>query len=239
MVQPTYNDASTMSDNLWHFYVAPYFWASSINSDTNIDGISNNISVPFGDLIRSLDFGGEVHVEANNGPWTLMLDPTYVKLSDSKNSGTTSLDTTSQNWLVDGGVFFNMFSNPVSADQMLSLELLAGARYLDLENSLGITTSVSHISTESENEFLTPIIGARLTFDASQTSHFWLRGDVGGFDVDNVSNTWQGILGYAYSLNQGTDIGIAYRVLKIDINKTNANYNTYLYGPEIGIAFKF
>lgn len=239
LVQPSYNDASLTSDNNWHFSVAPYFWASSINADNNIQGISNTISVPFSQLTQSLDFGGEINVEANNGPWTIMFDPTYVKLSDDNTSGITTVDTTSKNWIVDGGVFFNMFSNPISADQLLSLELLAGGRYLSLENSLGITTPNNHISVESNDEYLVPIVGARLSYDVSQTSHFWLRGDVGGFGIDNVTNTWQGILGYAYSLSDSTDIGVAYRVLKIDINKTNANTNTYLYGPEVGIAFKF
>lgn len=239
VVQPTYNDASSTSDNLWHMYVAPFLWGSSISSDIDTQGISTHFTVPFSEIFNSLDFAGELHIEANNGPWTIMIDPTYVKYSDTKNYANTQLDITSQNWIVDGGVFFNMFSNPISADQMFSMELMAGARYLDLENSLGITTPANHVSTESNNEYLAPIVGARLSYDIGQTSHFWLRGDVGGFGVDNVSNTWQTILGYAYSINDNVDLGIAYRVLRFDTKQTNADTSTYLYGPEVGIAFKF
>jgi hypothetical protein len=243
-VQPTYNDASLTSDDTWHLLIAPYFWGSSINGNFDVHGISNNFSVPFNDLVNHLDFGGELHMEANNGPWTLMVDPIYVKLTDTKSVAYATLNLTTQLVIVDGGVFYNMFSNPISNNQMLSLELLAGGRYFGLENTIGITTSAPifgsiHYSTQNTNEFLVPIVGARLTFDASQTQHFWLRGDVGGFGIDNVSDTWQGILGYSYSVSNNTDVGIAYRVLKIDYSKNNSGMNTYFYGPEVGIGFHF
>lgn len=244
-IQPTYNDASLTSDNTWHFLIAPYFWGSSINGTINVHGFSNDFSVPFTELVSHLDFGGEVHMEANNGPWTLMLDPTYLKLSDTKNVGNSTIDLTSQTVLADGGVFYNMFTNAMPNNQMLALDLFGGTRYLGLENSLGITVSspipqVSfHTSTQVTNSFLVPIVGARMTFDASPTQHFWLRGDVGGFGIDNVSNTWQAIAGYAYSVSDDVDVGLAYRVLKIEMSKNDSSASILFYGPELGVAFHF
>lgn len=246
IVAPTYNDASLTSSGGWQFLVAPYLWGAAINGDYTTRNFSSHFSLPFSDIWNNLDFVGEIHVEANNGPWTIMIDPTYLKLSANNNAGNVSADLTSEIWIVDGALFYTMFNNPMPNNQMLTMETEIGARYIGLDNSLTLTynspiTPAQNFSStpESNNNFLVPIVGLRFTYDLNQTSHFWLRGDIGGFGIDNVSNTWQTILGYSYSLSDNVDLGLAYRVLKIDFDKNSNAVNTYMYGPEIGIGFHF
>ncbi len=246
LVQPTYNTASLTSEGGWQFLIAPYFWAASLNGDFTIQNFSTHFSLPFSDIWNNLDFAGELHLEANNGPWTIMLDPTYLKLTANNNVGNVSAKLTSELWVVDGALFYTFFNNPLPNDQMFTMEGEVGARYFGLENmeSLNYNSPINPAlnvgsSTTVDNNFLTPIVGLRFTYDLNQINHLWLRGDVGGFGIDDVSNTWQAILGYDYSMSDNVDLGLAYRVLKIDFNKNISSVNSYWYGPEIGVGFHF
>jgi opacity protein-like surface antigen len=61
-----------------------------------------------------------------------------------------------------------------------------------------------------------------------------------GFGVDNVTNTWSITAGLTYNISRHIDLGLAYRVLKINVVKsTNVAFNTLMYGPELGVIFRY
>lgn len=253
-----YSFAGTMGNTTdkWRFSIAPYGWMSSLSSDITVKNTSQHIFMPFGKILKEIDFAGEVHLEATRGPWTLMLDPTYIKLSSKSNVGPVyvgplqqyivgpiDINTTAQTLLIDGGAFYKAYNHQISATQSLSLEALAGARYLGLKNKLALGFSRAELfpgmDISATVNVLAPIIGARIKQDFSK-AHAWLRADVGGFGVDHVNNTWSATAGWAYNISPKIELGIAYRVLKIDITKSNIlALKTLMYGPELGFAYLF
>jgi hypothetical protein len=228
-------------DEGWHFLVAPYGWASSVEGNATIQNRTTSIHIPFSTLLKYVDFAGEIHIEAGYGPLTLMIDPTYLKLS--KDVNTQLLNTPfflnghliSKIVLVDGGVFYRVLSTSPATPEYASLELLGGARYLGVNNTLSFAAISPTLSTNTQ--LTAPIVGARLKYDPTPRAHLWLRGDIGGFGVDNVKNTWSTTAGFGYTVYPHIDLGLAYRVLDIRVTKPNSTINVLLYGPMIGIAF--
>jgi hypothetical protein len=110
--------STSSGDSKWEFIVTPYLWMVGIDGDVTTKGIKADADVKFGDIIKDLDFGGEVHVEAWKGRWGIFLDATYVKLSDdeefvSPTLGRVDVNVEVKEWLVELGGFYQLGSWPI------------------------------------------------------------------------------------------------------------------------------
>lgn len=223
----------------WNFSIAPYAWMAGTNGNIQIGNFSSDFHIPFSQVLENFNGGAEVHIEAGYGPITLMFDPTFLKLKQDVGDDTNYFQgtMTSKEYLIDGGVFYQIAQNCFANGQYMTFELLGGGRYIGSDNDIDFDRG---FSLSSNVEYLAPIVGARIKYQLSTQTHLWLRGDVGGFGVDNVNNTWSSTLGIGYNINPNFEIGAAYRVLKIDVDAShNSEVNAYLYGPEIGFSFNF
>lgn len=249
--------STQLNDNQqWLFTVAPYGWMSSISADMTVKNTTQHVFVPFSKVLKVLDFVGEVHLEASRGPWAFMLDPTYIKLSPNITAGPIyvgplkqtvigpiNVNIVTQTLLTDAGVFYQAYQDNSAPNRSLSIEALGGARYLGLKNQMTLAPSRSDffpgITVSSSTGVIAPIIGGRIKQKFAKTQ-MWFKGDVGGFGVDHVTNTWGATAGLAYSVRPNIELAVAYRVLKIKVNKsTELTTNSLMYGPEVGLAFYF
>lgn len=256
LMVPSFAELSKDGDleSQWHYTIAPYGWLASLSSDVTVKNITTHISVPFTTALKSLDFSGEIYLEAHRGPWAFMIDPIYTKLSPNRTVGPVyvgpsqivvgpiDLNLVSQTTLVDAGVFYQFYKTNTGLKGFTSIEALGGGRYFGLKNQLTLAPSNPQnfpgITVSSAINVVAPIIGARINHYYAKT-HAWLRADVGGFGVDNVTNTWSTTLGLAYRVKPNWDIGIAYRVFNININQSlDSKISTLMYGPELGIAYQ-
>jgi hypothetical protein len=249
-------NSSSQNIDTWHYEVAPYGWLASISADATVKETEHHAFVPLSKILKDLGFVGEMHLEASEGLWTFMLDPTYIRIIDYTVTGPIlvgplkktvigpiNISLTSQTLLIDSGVFYRAYKTQPAPNQSLSLELLGGARYLGLKNNLvlGLSRleSFPGIAVSGSTTVVAPIVGARIKQDYSQV-HLWLRADVGGFGVDKVTNTWSATAGLGYTVSTHVELGVAYRVLKINVAKsTNLSFDALMYGPELGVAFHF
>lgn len=221
----------------WCFLIAPYGWLPSVSGSAEVRNRSTDFSVPFSKILSHLSFGAEIHLEASNGPWTFMLDPSYFKLTEDQNNRFFNPEVVSKITLIDGGVFYRVVQECLPNNQLLSFEVLGGARYLGIDNSIDFGP---RFSVSGHTDLATPIVGGRIKYDVSSTSHLWLRADGGGFGIGSVNSTWSATAGYSYSITPAVDLGIAYRALDINFSKnSSASMNVLLYGPMLGVGFKF
>lgn len=227
---------AAMPSDGWHFLIAPYGWISAMSADLQIRNRSTYVRVPFSEILKDLNFAAQGHFEAGYGRWTLMIDPTYLSVSDKSQLRTIGLRTTSQTTLVDAGVFFRFFTRTLNPTTHVSLEMLEGGRSLNIKNSMTFDRA---LRVSDSTEMSAPILGLRFKAYLSQKLNFWWRGDFGGFGLNHVRQTWSTTLGMSYAIKKHIDLGLAYRALNIDYHKANSSMNLLLYGPEVGIAFQF
>lgn len=222
----------------WHFMIAPYGWFSSIDGDVTVGNATKHVAIPFSKIFHNLDFAGEVHLEAIYGRWSFMIDPAFLKLTTHFDKFVNDVRLTSKIWLVDSGIFYRVFSNTENSNYLASFELLGGARYLGVDNEFNFSR-FPNLNVSADTNLFVPIVGGRFKFDVYSKLHFWLRGDDGGFGLDDVSNTWSVTVGASYTVHRCIDLGIAYRALGIDFSRKAAKTDITLYGPMLGIAFNF
>lgn len=226
----------------WHFEFAPYLWLNNTKTEVKTPNGSFDTTLTFGDIINNFEAGLEGHFEAGYQRWTFMFDFTYLKLEFDDEAISVSghpvefSDITQTMYLIDTGIFYRLWS---SSDSMASFELLGGARYLGSHLNLSVNFG-EEIDVTDNIDSTSPIVGARLKYDFSPKISTWLRGDVGGFDVDGMRNTWSATAGIGYALAEHTQVGIAYRALEFDYKKSeDTSINYLMYGPMIGLNFYF
>jgi opacity protein-like surface antigen len=222
--------------DLLHFSFAPYLWGTAVDGTMVVGGIRRDIDVPFSQIATHLNGGGAVHLEANYNRWTPMLDVMYLKVSKKEDMIRVPFEVTSEDTLADVGVFYQVGPRAVYLTQATVFEVLVGGRYIRTKNSLNFINGPSLSNTVN---VFAPIVGARLKYDMSYRIRFWLRGDYGGFNVNDMKTTWSADLGVAFNPSEHTSLGLGYRALKIDIDKTKGGLDALFYGPILGFDLHY
>ena len=234
----------------WEFHVIPYFWLASLDGDVTVKGIKSSVSLSASDLFDMLDYGGEVHVEAWKGRWGIFLDPTFLKLSDDGHANTgvgrIDVDVDLKEWLVEFGGLYTLGRWPLGTDggRALALDVLGGGRYWYMKSKLNADVPLLGLSrrVEMSEDWIDPIMGARLRADLTKKLSLAVRGDIGGFSVGS-DFTWNAsaILGYHFSRTVSAWLG--YRGLGVDYESGSGTskfkYDAIMQGPIIGLGFRF
>jgi opacity protein-like surface antigen len=143
-------------------------------------------------------------------------------------------------WLVEFGAFYQAgkwFLDGKKEGRTASVDVLAGGRYWYMHGDLD--TSIPY-SSSTTNQFLDPMIGARVTVDLTDTLSFRLKGDIGGFGVGS-DFTWNALAGFGYQFTKGVTALLGYRYLYMDYKTgtSSARYHITMQGPIGGVMFIF
>ena len=230
---------AAQEDN-WQFDLALYFWYSSVSSDL-VSG--NEIDVEADTLIDSVSsaFMGTVGVRKNR--WSFLIDAIYVNLDDDNNvivgskaglSVPAYLDVDLTSWIVTPVAGYR-----VVEDADFKLDILGGARYLNLEADINLNSSSQappiETSVSESVGFWDGIVGLRgeVALPAHLFIPFYL--DIGTGESDL---TWQAFGGIGYRFKK-VDLVVAYRYLSWEL-KDNPIFDDYsMHGPLAGIRFRF
>ena len=91
-------------------------------------------------------------------------------------------------------------------------------------------------------EFNTPIVGVSTLWRFNDRWSLRVSGNYGGFHVDDVNETWQGIglLGYNFKMGDvSTEAFAGYRYLHIDYGDEPLEIDVDIKGPLVGIGWNF
>jgi hypothetical protein len=246
-----YAQDASPGESKWEFIVTPYFWMLGIDGDVESKGIKTDVNVKFGDLVKDVAFGGEVHMEAWKGRWGFFFDPTYVKLSDdgefvSSTLGPVDVDVEIKEWLVELGGFYQLGKWPITkeGEQVVSLEALGGGRYWYLKTKLDLEVPLAGFEKKAEEskDWIDPFIGLRLKVGLTKRLLFMLRGDIGGFGVGSEF-TWNTSAVLGYSVSRVVSLWLGYRALGMDY-ESGSGFNKFkfdgiMHGPILGVGFYF
>jgi hypothetical protein len=255
-------DTSPFAD--WTFTVTPYLWGFFMTGDIGAAGRETSVDTSLFDLFENNDsvLGIEVNLQARNGPWTLLVDPTWLRVQDDFHvSGDLGAeidgDVTANTWIIDVMVLREVWRMDIGAPVVekgmprrgLALDLLGGTRIqvLDLDADLDVSTpgpifdDLSH-QLDNTQSWADPVVGARGIWDVTDRIHLVLRGDIGGFHVasDLTSEMWAN-LAYDFRMFGRSAFATAgYRALYTDYDEDGGFLmQTWLHGPTIGVGMRF
>jgi opacity protein-like surface antigen len=149
--------------------------------------------------------------------------------------------------LLEFGVLYRLLEKPIGAesDRTLSLDLLGGARYTDLEGEVDIEGPFGiNPSFDASEDWIDPIVGGRITLDLTDKLALRVRGDIGGFDIGSGSDlAWNIMAGFGYTLSERTTLWLGYRHLDVDYDDGSGSdlfeYDISMSGPIAGLAIRF
>jgi len=246
----------------WKFQVTPYVWMFFIDGDIGAAGKKTSVSANFTDLFKHTDsvLGLELNMQAQNGPWTVVVDPTWLRATASTSFDRGPLrvkgDATADYVLLDALVMREALrwswrdanAAPAEPDRYASIDLLGGMRSTILVGDFNVKVNVPNDFTrevqrqlDQTQSWVDPVVGARATLDLGRFT-LGVRGDIGGFTLvsDLTSEMWASAA-YKFKLF-GLDAftGAAFRAVYDDYDANNGFlYKTWIYGPVIGMGFRF
>jgi hypothetical protein len=217
----------------WQFAVAPYLWAAGMDGTMTIAQFEEDFDVPFGDIIENLDLAFMGHFDMRNERWVLSSDLIFVDLESNKDltegTATAGLDMTLLE--VAGGYRISP-----------AVTLLAGARWVDMDASLGYAGEVVDDGASAGKSWIDPLVGAQVFAPLSERWRIGLRGDVGGFGVGSEL-TWQAYADIGFKASDLITVFAGYHAIDIDYEDGSGlqliALDVLVSGPQLGVVFSF
>lgn len=229
------------ADEEWQFSVTPYIWALGLDGHVTVKGMKSKVDVGFDDLLDEADFAGQVHLEAFKNKWGMFFDGTLVKLSMKGSEGPINVKVDFDITMLEAGAFYRLRDETNANGRRTTVDLLGGARYMDFDGKLKFDSAPN---VDGGQDWIDPIVGARMTRDLSENWAFNLRGDIGGFDLGDSSDfVWDLIGLFGWSFGTGKRLWIGYRYLDIDYDDGSGSdkfkFDAVMAGPLLGLSFGF
>ncbi|MEN6439965.1 MAG: hypothetical protein ABFD97_15420 [Syntrophobacter sp.] len=237
------------NDGEWNFTVAPYMWAVSMDGKVTVGDYSTSSSMSFSDIMKNLQVGGLMHMEARKGSLGFFVDPIYLKMREDKtlsavSSGapqpaTRDITATIETWLVEFGAIYQAGKwklGEKDAARSASLDIYGGGRYWYMHSNLDTSGPANPTSTV---DFVDPMIGLSFNTDLTERVVLNLRGDIGGFGVGS-DFSWSAAALFGYRFTRDITGFLGYRALYLDYKTSHSpRFKITMQGPITGIQFAF
>jgi hypothetical protein len=251
---------STQSDwesGKWQFAATIYGWVPAIDGKVNYAGDtrSSDLHLSMHDVLSNLKMTFQGSLDVHNGRWGIFNDVVYVDLGGVKSqtrdfsignigipataTADLSVDFKATVWTVAG-------EYRVVSDPAWTVDLLAGARLLDVKPTLGysINGDLGPIalpgrsgSKQVSESLWDGVVGVkgRYTFVDERKWFVPFYLDVG---TGQTKLTWQGAVGVGYGFQWGEVVAM-YRYLDYENNSGKQIENLNMGGPMIGVTFRW
>jgi hypothetical protein len=141
---------------------------------------------------------------------------------------------------IDGLLAFRYWNNSLAATFDADATFDIG-RLFPFERSFGLAVARSDVI-----QWVDPLIGLRLKHQFTPRHEIMVRGDIGGFGLGSQFS-WQAVAkyGYAWQLDGGQKLTalLGFRALAVNYSRgsgnTYLNINEVLYGPIVGLSYRF
>jgi hypothetical protein len=228
--------AETDSDqDGWEFGGSAYLWAAGVEGT---DSAGDEIDISFSDILEDLDGGIMGILAAQKGRWTLIADILYLSIHQETSSTANligipaklDVDVKLKGFVSTFGVAYRIID-----DDVTSLDLLAGARYFNLDLDFDADVGASTIKYSDSEDVLDGIIGAQVLIDLSERWYLSGYADVGAGDSQLTWQVWPGV---GYRLEK-FDVVAGYRHLAWETDDGDTIDDLNFSGPMLGVKFRF
>ena len=229
----------------WEFSAALFLWGTDIKGKT---ASGSEVDVSFNDLFDNLNSAFMGTFEARKDKWLVITDLIYMDVSADKTTEVTipididsiHIDVTGEADMdLTGRVFQLAGGYNLHTDARSRLDLIAGARYLDLDMDTSVTINgplpIPPIKISESDHVWDGIVGVKGSYALGQRWAIPYYVDAG---TGQSEFTWQAIAGVTYSATKWLDVAFAYRHLSWEVDGDvidNINFS----GPALGAIFRF
>lgn len=218
------------ADDDWAFRFTPYVWSPDMSTDLDIGASPPTSSdVGFFDVLDAFFLSS---FEARKGDWGLTGEFNYLALSQH---ATPRLSIFAADIALDGYMIALAGTYRVYRDEDSTVDLLAGARYWDLEPSIDFDNFGKFSTNKS---WVDPIVGVRVSHNFTPEFFMEAQGNIGGFSVGSQFQ-WEALARAGYRFNDTVTGAVGYRHLDLDFDDDGLLLNMTLTGPFVAVDFNF
>ncbi|MCW1924458.1 hypothetical protein OKA05_17965 [Luteolibacter arcticus] len=221
----------------WEFSGAIYAPLMGLEGDIGVAGLTTEVDLSFGDILKELDGGATAAFEARYDRWSITGDFIWLKLSGSAQAVASSYIGLKQEQILASLTL----GYEIYGSESTTIDLLAGGALNSMDVDLQLFTPnlpVTIRGASGSEEWIDPFVGLRIRHQLSDRWSLWVRGDYGGFEVSS-DEYWQVIAGISYRLSEHTSLAMAYRIMSVDYHQAGFDYDTKMEGPNLGLIFQF
>lgn len=243
------------TDNAWSGRAVLYGWLPTMKGETRYDDPdAPDGEVDIGRILESIDTVFMGAISLRRGHWGLISDYIYLDLSDEQSNTASlnldrlgpSLDLGYSAKLRVTGYVWNLAGTYRLVDEPgYNIGILAGFRYLDLEEELILRATVGdpssggssgRVNLKAKDGVLDGIVGVHGQVRVGGSRWYvpyYL--DIGAGDTDY---TWQALsgIGYAY---RSLDFSLTYRHLEWHVDSSQNLQSLSFSGPMLGIGLRW
>jgi hypothetical protein len=246
-------DSPTWKYNDWHFAIGVYGWLQNVHGDLeNPDGTNHDFTIPFSEIITTVETGIEAVGEIGWRNWFVVFDGTWATLGGDRQGQVFDLDVEYKQEIYDIHAGYGVIRHARQVENkpgkkpwshVTSLDVMLGGRYFGSQLTLTETTHLTgrvH-GTETDSSRWDPFLGVR---GAQSLSNRWLinlSADIGGFGIGDAADfSYQVDANVGFRISHPLSAFVGYRVLGYDLgDDSGGSSDITQYGPKIGAAVAF
>ena len=238
--QPTAKPDSTnpSTPEGWHFALSPYLWFSAIHGTVGVAGRDASVHAGFGDIFSNLNLGLMAASEVRHQRLLLVTDLMWIKLSDDKGlpenqPGEIIAKLKVQNFMLGPEVGYRFIEQ-----RRLNVDAFTGFRFWHLGSNLEFEPNPLGQKFSTSQNWVDPLLGARIQTPLSAKLRFALFGDVGGFGAGSELE-WQVATMLGYQINKMFTLQAGYRYLDVNYRSGGFKYDVAMSGLLLGTTIHF
>jgi len=231
---PAQTELAPPSKKKWEFATLGYVWLAGAWGETDVVGPAEpvDLDLPFGKVLKAFKFAFMGAADARRDRIVALGDLTFIHLDANEGIGIRDPDfleaeldsRTAEITLVGGYRVVN--DGPVKVD------LLAGGRMNFFKTTLQLDGPNRSLDGSKKEQWLDPLIAARIQAPLGGKWGFAAYGDLGGI-IFGSDVTWQLAPGVTYQINHKMSVGLGWRYYKVNYDHGDFLYNIHQSGPLI------
>ena len=245
-------------DGEWHYGATIYGWLPAMTTDLNFSlpngaTASPSVEVKPHDYLSDLRFAIMAVGSARKGNWELFTDIVYADIGGLSSKVRTirtpggeihpqvdinvDVDMKTTVWTLGAGY-------TVARSDQGNLDIIAGARYLDVKSSLGVNAFGPNgifgksVDTTDKMNIWTGIIGVAGALRLSDDGKWYMPYEADFGAGSSSTTSFNGILGVGYKFGWG-DLLVAWRYLDYKMDSNAVVEKLIMSGPAIGARFSW
>jgi hypothetical protein len=218
-----------------------YAWIPfSVDGDSTVAGLTVDIDLGPEEVFDLFNGAFSLRTEFWRGNLGAFADLQYVKLGQERSLTEVKID----NGVFDFGAIYRAARAPLTDDPAgshLIVDVFAGGRLQYLEQEI----TVGPVNPDDDASWLGPLVGARFIMTLNDKWSVMLRGDVGGFGVNEDEDlNWSVLLGARWQFARNWDMRFGYRAFGSEYLEDEGSPRAFgqdliMHGPYIGVACTF
>ena len=213
-----------------------YGWLPAIEGEQDRDNGQPRIEITAKDILEALDFAFFASGEIRRDKFGLLFDMAYTRLSDDaelEEPISASAHVKNVLYYATAAASWRFYEN----DRRFAAAY-GGFRAMGTEVDFDFTLGPVSRSPSVSANWVDPIIGLRGQVPLSERWTLSGFADVGGFGVGSEL-TWEAYAGANYAFNDRFSGVLGYRYMSIDYEGDSLTMDINLYGPLLGIQYRF